>query len=180
MNNSLFKSVLILVFLSVPLLLNGISHEPFPPFYIYKVSPNQSFTKYWFNDLNSKKISSEDNVLRIFIIGNWRLRHDVKKWAEYLKENYSNSIEIFWVFNPSNSRLVDHYERTKKLLSSYDIPVDTVIDNHSFVGRALRIDYNTTTIVGLRMNKLAFVYDSPLTSQAAKAVSIMIKHKLLQ
>lgn len=166
--------------LLVTVVVSGSQMKQFPPFYIYKVSPNQSFTCYWFKDLAGNKITSDDRKLRLFITGNWRLRHDVKKWAVYLKTKYANLIEVYWVFNPASTRLVDHYERTKKLLKGFELPIGTIIDSHSFVGRALKINYNTTTIIGLNMNKLAFVFDSPLNKQSAKAVSTMIKHKLIQ
>ena len=165
-------------------LFSGISSaEDFPPFYIYKISPGEKLVNYNFTDLDGKKWTNRSYLVRpiIFVTGSWKLRHDVRKWAEFLGLNFNSVADIIWLFNPASTEFADHNQRAVLAFSRISPPVPTIIDKHSLIGRSLKIDYRIPTVIGLtRKNRLAFTLASPFNNQGKEELSGLIRMKLLQ
>ncbi|MEW6712087.1 MAG: hypothetical protein AB1403_19855, partial [Candidatus Riflebacteria bacterium] len=87
--------------------------KSFPPFYIYKIVPGDQVVSFDFTDLDGKIWSNRQYLFRplIFITGNWKLRHDVRKWANFLSLKYNPVADVIWLFNPASTEFADHNQR---------------------------------------------------------------------
>lgn len=158
------------------------AEKSFPPFYIYKISPGDLLVPFEFKDIEGTTWSNKSLLTRpmIFITGNWKLRHDLKKWAEFLSMKYNPVADVIWIFNPCGTEFADHYQRAESAFKTFRPPIPTVIDVHSFIGRSLKVDYEIPTIIGLsRTNRLAFTFASPFNSLGKDELVSLINTKLL-
>jgi hypothetical protein len=157
--------------------------EPdFPPSYIYKLSPGDDFTPFSFIDLDGHQHTNKPFLTKpvLFICGSFKLRHDVRQWAEHLTFYYGELADIIWLFNPAGTEFADHIGRAVKALTGIRPALPTVIDNHSLVGRSLKIDYRIPVLVGITLdNRLAFTLSSPLNLQAKEEIHGLIYSRLL-
>jgi hypothetical protein len=154
----------------------------FPPFHIDKISPGDKLVLFEFNDLEGQTWTNKTPLFRpiIFITGNWQLRHDLKKWGNYLSLRYNPVVDIIWLFNPNGTEFSEHKSEVEKNFNNFVSPVPIVIDDHSLIGRSLRIDYRIPSIIGItNSNRLAFVYHSPLNTIAREEINSLIFTKLL-
>lgn len=158
------------------------AEKDFPPFYIYKISPGDTMVPFDLVDLDGRVWSNRTYMTRpmIFITGSWKLRHDVRKWAEFLSLRFNPVADVIWLFNPAGTEFADHNKRLVEAFTRISPPVATVIDRHSLIGRSLRIDYRIPTIIGLtRGNRFAFSFASPLSDQGIEELVSLINSKLL-
>lgn len=171
---------LVLVVFSVSQL--SAQEKSFPPFYIYKIVPGDQLVSFDFTDLDGNIWSNRQYLFRplLFITGSWKLRHDVRKWANFLSLKYNPNIDVIWLFNPASTEFADHNQRLIEAFSKISPPVPTVIDRHSLIGRSLKIDYRIPTIIGLtRTNRFAFSFASPMSEQGKEELTSLIETKLL-
>jgi hypothetical protein len=158
------------------------AEEDFPPFHIDKIELGEKFINFTFVDLEGQSWSNRYFITRpiVFITGNWPLRHDLRKWANYLNVNHALNIDILWVFNPNSTSFVDRSNKTRAAFDKFKPPVPVIIDRHSIIGRSLKIDYRIPTLIGLtKNNSLAFVYASPCNPKGKKMIDSLIKQRLM-
>ncbi len=156
--------------------------KSFPPLYIYKIAPGDQMTSFDLVDLDGKTWSNRQYLPRpmIFITGSWKLRHDVRKWADFLSLRFNPVADVIWLFNPAGTEFADHHQRIVAAFSRISPPIATVIDHHSLIGRSLRIDYRIPTIIGLtRGNRLAFTFASPINNKGIEELVTLINTRLL-
>ncbi|GAB4272879.1 MAG: hypothetical protein Kow0029_12040 [Candidatus Rifleibacteriota bacterium] len=157
--------------------------KQFPPFYVYKIADNDKLVPFEINDLHGRSWSNKSFLSRpmIFITGNWKLRHDIRKWADYLSLNFNNTVDVLWLFNPSGTEFADHQNRIESAFAKIRPPVPVLVDYHSLIGRSLQICYQIPTVIGLtRKNRLAFVVASPLNEAAKTQINALINNKLFK
>jgi len=182
------KKLLLASFLLVsacfgPALALDVEEKPFPPFYIRKVAVGGEFTPFELVDLDGKTWTNRPYLQRaiIFITGSWALRHDLRKWAAHISMRYLLTADTIWVFNPSGTEFADHRKRIQEKFCEFSTPVPVVIDEHSLIGRSLRIDYDIPTIIGIdRFNRLAFCYESPFNTIGQEKLFALIRTRLLK
>ncbi len=156
--------------------------KSFPPFYIYKIIPGDQLASFDFTDLDGKIWTNRQYLFRplIFITGNWKLRHDVRKWANFPSLKYNPVADVIWLFNPASTEFADHNQRLIDAFSRISPPVPTIIDRHSLIGRSLKINYHIPTIIGItRTNRFAFAFASPMSDQGKEELTSLIESKLL-
>ncbi len=161
----------------------GTEEKPFPPFYIRKVAIGEPFTPFEITDLEGKTWTNRPYLKKAIIIitGNWALRHDLRKWAEHIGMRYVLAADIIWVFNPCSTEFADHRKRIEDLFKDFKTSVPVAIDQHSFIGRSLRVEYEIPTIIGIdRFNRLAFVHESPFNQPGQDKLYALIRTRLLK
>lgn len=156
--------------------------KDFPPWYIYKIAPGDQIVPFELSDLEGRIWTNRYFMSRplIFITGSWKLRHDVRKWANLLSLKYNPVADVVWLYNPVSTEFADHYDRAVAAFTRISPPIPTVIDRHSLIGRSLKIDYRIPTIIGItRNNRLAFSFASPLNRQGEEELISLINTRLL-
>lgn len=180
------KRISMLAFFLILLLCSPLlaaEEKPYPPLYIYKIAPGEQLTAFDLVDLDGKRWSNRRYLSRplIFITGNWKLRHDVRKWADFLSLRFTPVADVIWLFNPASTEFADHNQRIVEAFSRISPPIATVIDHHSIIGRSLRIDYRIPTIIGLtRSSRLAFTFASPLNEKGIEELVTLINTRLFR
>lgn len=174
--------------LLVALLMNLVTTEVcaqdkkvFPPFYIRKVNMGDQFVPFDLVDLDGKTWSNRAYMRKplIIITGSWKLRHDLRKWADFLSMQYILQTDVLWVFNPCSTFFADHRKRAEDAFANYKTSVPVAIDTHSYVGRSLQIDYDIPTIIGIdRMNRYRFTLESPFNKPGAEKLRNLIRTRL--
>lgn len=157
--------------------------KPFPPFYIRKVAMGGQFSPFELTDLDGKVWTNRPYLKKamIFITGSWALRHDLRKWAEHISMRYILMADILWIFNPCGTEFADHRKRAEDAFAQYKTAVPVVIDEHSLIGRSLKIDYDIPTIIGIdRFNRLAFCYESPFNMAGQNKLYALIRTRLMK
>ena len=151
----------------------------YPPFHIKKISPEEQTVKFWFKDTENNLWDSQANTKPwLLITGRWQLRHDLKKWAQFLNENYGIKFNIIWIFNPSGTKFSEHREKAINAFEKFGSPIPVAIDNHSFIGRSLKVEYDIPTIIGInKKNLLKFVFEGPTNKANQKKLEILIRNK---
>ena len=159
------------------------SEDSYPPFYIEKLSPGEQLVPFTLRDLTGKTYTNSVRIIRpfLFIKGKWALRHDVRKWAEYLSIKYATELETIWVFNPSGTVFANHRDQNADELSKFRMPVPVVIDSHSLVGRSLKVTYDIPTLIGInRFNQFMFQFEGPFSAASREELDNLIRTRLLR
>ena len=176
--------IIVLLFIILPLkyLTPCNAAKEFPPFYIEKIELGDKFVSFNFEDLDGNNWSNKYYLSRpiVFITGNWALRHDLRKWANYLNIKQGLNIDIIWLFNPVSTEFADRNNKSRTVFNKFKPPVPVVTDNHSLIGRSLKINYQIPTLIGLtKNNRLAFVYASPCNQSGKKMANALIEQRLI-
>ncbi|MDD3146466.1 MAG: hypothetical protein PHD82_04110 [Candidatus Riflebacteria bacterium] len=182
------KKVLLLIlsltwFTSGSLMALEVEEKPFPPFYVRKVPIGEAFTPFEFVDLDGRTWSNRPYLPKAMLIltGSWALRHDLRKWAEHASMRYLLAADIIWVYNPCNTEFADHRKRIEDHFKDFKTAVPVVIDEHSIIGRSLKIDYDIPTIIGIdRFNRLAFCHESPFNKAGQEKLYALVRTRLLK
>ncbi|NCB37973.1 MAG: hypothetical protein EOM80_04315 [Erysipelotrichia bacterium] len=183
MNKYLIRALLLTLLCNFSLLAQPLQEKPYPPVYIRKVPIGEPFTPFELTDLDGKVWSNRPYLKKpmIFITGSWALRHDLRKWAEHISFRYLLVADILWVFNPCGTEFADHRKRAENAFKQFKTSVPIAIDEHSLIGRGLRIDYDIPTITGIdRYNRLAFSYESPINEAGKNELEALIRTRLLK
>jgi len=179
-----FSQILILFFLTVFVCSEDLSladDKAFPPFYIRKINMGDQFTPFELVDLDGKTWSNKTYLRKpvIIITGSWKLRHDLRKWADFLSLNYLLKAEILWVFNPCSTIFADHRKRSEEAFGNFKTSVPVTVDAHSFIGRSLKIDYDIPTIIGIdRNNRYMFSLSTPFNKAGREVIENLIRTRL--
>lgn len=183
MNKVLLVMLLLMGFFCCMATLQAQEDKPFPPFYVRKVPMGGPFTPFEFADLDGKTWSNRPYLKKpvIFITGSWALRHDLRKWAEHISMRYILVADIIWAYNPCNTEFADHRKRAEDAFNLFKPPVPLVIDEHSLIGRSLKIDYDIPTIIGIdRLNRLAFCYEAPFNLASQNKLYALVRTRLMK
>lgn len=159
----------------------GAEKDRFPPFYIRKVHLGDQFTPFELTDLDGKTWSNRSYMRKpvILITGSWKLRHDLRKWADFLNMNYLLKAEILWVFNPCSTMFADHRKRSEEAFGNFKTSIPVAVDSHSYIGRSLKIDYDIPTIIGIdRNNRYMFSLATPFNKAGREVLENLIKTRL--
>ncbi len=161
----------------------GTEEKPFPPLYVRKVPIGELFTPFEIADLDGKVWTNRPYLKKavIFITGSWALRHDLRKWAEHISMRYLLAADIIWIFNPCGTEFADHRQRIADAFKDFKTAVPVAVDEHSLIGRSLKIDYDIPTIIGInRLNRLAFCYESPFNQAGQNKLYALVRTRLLK
>lgn len=183
MKKIIFLSLLMATFCFCLAAQPAMEEKPFPPCYVRKVPIGGPFTPFEFADLEGKVWSNRPYLKKavIFITGSWALRHDLRKWAEHISIRYILMADIIWAFNPCGTEFADHRKRAEDAFTLFRPPVPLVIDEHSLIGRSLKIDYDIPTIIGIdHFNRLAFCYEAPFNLASQNKLYALIRTRLLK
>lgn len=157
--------------------------ESFPPFYIKKVPLGCKMTPFTLEAISGEIFCNRSFISQpyLFITGSYRLRHDVRKWANHINMHYALYTEIAWIFNPARSKFTDKKNKTINAMNRIRMPLPVIIDSHSIIGRSLKIDYQIPSIIGISTdNRLMFVLESPANKAGKKKLHNLIKSRLLK
>jgi hypothetical protein len=170
-----------LFFILLSASLSSAQTESFPPFYIRKVNMGEQLVPFNLIDLDGKTWSNRSYLRKpmLIITGSWALRHDLRKWADFLSMNYILQIDILWVFNPCSTIFADHRKRAEEAFAGFKTSVPVAVDVHSYIGRSLKINYDIPTIIGIsRSNRFMFSLESPLNKPAREKIARLIESRL--
>lgn len=180
-NLSFKRLLLLLIFFTFFPELTMAEDKVFPPFYIRKINMGDQFTPFELVDLEGKTWSNRTYLKKPFIIitGSWKLRHDLRKWADFLSLNYLLTAEILWVFNPCSTVFADHKKRSEEAFGNFKTSVPVAVDSHSYIGRSLKIDYDIPTIIGIdRNNRYMFSLSTPFNNAGKEVLENLIRSRL--
>lgn len=160
---------------------DALENDVFPPFYIRKVNMGDQFVPFNLVDLDGKTWSNKTYMRKplLIITGSWPLRHDLRKWANFLSMQYLTTTDVLWVFNPGGTLFADHRRSAEQAFTEFKTSVPVAIDVHSYIGRSLKIDYDIPTIIGIdRLNRFRFCMASPFNKPGAEELKALIKNRL--
>ncbi len=157
------------------------SEKVFPPFYVHKLSMGDKVVNFSFKDLNGKAWTNQRFLRKplVMITGSWKLRHDLRKWADYLSLNHILEVDILWIFNPCSTVFANKKNMSVSAFENFKTSVPVIIDDHSLIGRSFKIDYDIPTIIGIdRLNRFQFCHSSPFNKMGLEVVHNLIKSRL--
>jgi len=155
----------------------------FPPAWIEKRAPAQTFVEYDLTDLQGQRWNSRE--LRgkpvVILTGHRDIRHDIKTWALRLKGEFADtgSIALFYAVNLSQFPWTTEHEDAEAWWIEQRFPIPVVLDWHALIGRALKITYTTPNIILLdRDNRLVHHATGPCEPASWEYVRNMIRRLL--
>ncbi|HEY9070840.1 MAG TPA: hypothetical protein VIV61_11345 [Candidatus Ozemobacteraceae bacterium] len=152
----------------------------FPPAWVEKRAPAQTFVEYDLTDLQGQRWNSRE--LRgkpvVILTGHRDIRYDIKTWALRLRDEFADagSITLFYAVNLSQFPWTTEHEDAEAWWIEQRFPIPVVLDWHGLIGRALKIAYSTPNIILLdRDNRLVYHGTGPCEAVSWEYIRNMIR-----